>query len=115
MEKSLWELPEFLVLGSCGIDGHRICKGLAAMLAQRMINPAFSRKTTVHIARSASPENVCTLRPSIDDDGPASCLDCEMPMTLVRIKPKISSFTKLHVFRCFGCGGVCMVESKEAA
>jgi hypothetical protein len=26
-----------------------------------------------------------------------------MPMTLVRIDPRVASFTELHTFRCFAC------------
>ena len=85
------------------------------MLAQTIINPASSRRTAVHVAQYTSPENVCTLRPSADDRAPVSCLVCEMPMTLVRIKPKVLSFSEVNTFRCFACGDVCRMELKKAA
>jgi hypothetical protein len=115
MEKSLWKLPEFFPLGVCGIVKHRSYQGLAVMLAQTMINPSSSRRTLVHIARPTSPESSCTPRLSVDDRAPASCRDCEMPMTLVRIKPKVVSFSELDTYRCFACGDVCIVELKKAA
>jgi hypothetical protein len=33
-----------------------------------------------------------------------------MPMTLVRIAPKVAQFTELHTFRCFACGDVRAIE-----
>jgi hypothetical protein len=38
-----------------------------------------------------------------------------MPMTLVRIKPKVLSFSEVNTFRCFACGDVCRMELKKAA
>ena len=84
------------------------------MLAQTKINTSL-RQSPVHIARPTSPENSCTLRLSVDDCAPASCLVCEMPMTLVRIKPKVLSFSEVDTFRCFACGDVCILELKKAA
>ena len=80
------------------------------MLAQTMINHNSSRQTAVHIVRSAPPENFCTRGTSIDDRALASCLVCEMPMTLVRITPKIAAFSEVDTFRCFACGDVQTME-----
>ena len=65
------------------------------MLAQTMIKHRSSCQTAVHIARSTPSENFCTLGTTIDDHAPASCLVCELPMTLVRIRPKIASFSEV--------------------
>ena len=80
------------------------------MLAQTMVNHDSSRQTAIRIVRSAPPENFCRLGTSIDDRAPASCLVCEMPMTLVRIRPKIASFSEVDTFRCFACGDVQTME-----
>jgi len=34
---------------------------------------------------------------------PPTCPFCGMAMTLVRIDPRVTSFTELHTFRCFAC------------
>jgi hypothetical protein len=104
MEKSLWKLPEYLLLGFCRIVEHRIWQGLSAMLAQILSNPSSSRRTTVHIARPTFPEKSCTPRLSVDECAPAFCQGCEMPVTLVRIRPKVASFSEMDTFRCFACG-----------
>lgn len=77
------------------------------MLAQTKINTA-SRQTAVDMARPTS-------YLSGNDVVPASCLVCEIPMTLVRIKPKVVSFSEVDTFRCFTCGHISIVESKKAA
>jgi hypothetical protein len=33
-----------------------------------------------------------------------------LPMTLVRIRPKIASFSEVDTFRCFACGDVQTME-----
>jgi hypothetical protein len=49
-----------------------------------------------------------------DDNHPASpCPICGMVMTLVRIEPRVASFTELHTFRCFACGDVRAIEQDE--
>jgi hypothetical protein len=80
------------------------------MRDQTMINHDSLRQTANHIVRSAPSENFCTLGTSIDDRAPACCLVCEMPMTLVRITPKIAAFSEVDTFRCFACGDVQTIE-----
>jgi hypothetical protein len=83
------------------------------MLAQTMIKHRSSCQTAVHIARSTPSENFCTLGTTIDNHAPASCLVCELPMTLVRIRPKIASFSEVDTFRCFACGDVQTMELRS--
>ena len=80
------------------------------MLDQTKINHDSLRQTANHIVRSVPPENFCTLGTSIDDCAPATCPGCEMPMTLIRIRPRIASFSEVDTFRCFACGGVQTME-----
>jgi len=49
------------------------------------------------------------------DDGHSAppCQICGIPMTLVLIEPKVTSFTELHTFRCFACGDVRAIEQKK--
>jgi hypothetical protein len=48
------------------------------------------------------------------EDRPASsCPLCGMAMVLVRIDPRITSFTELLTFRCSACGDVRAIEHEK--
>jgi transposase-like protein len=45
------------------------------------------------------------------DDQPAPlCPICSMAMVLVRVDPRVASFSELLTYRCFACGDVRAVE-----
>jgi hypothetical protein len=43
------------------------------------------------------------IRKDHDASQTPSCPTCGMAMTLVRINPRVTSFTEVHTFRCFAC------------
>jgi transposase-like protein len=43
------------------------------------------------------------IRSYADSSLAPTCPICGMSMTLVRIDPRVASFTELHTFRCFAC------------
>jgi len=49
------------------------------------------------------------------DDRPAPiCPICGMAMVLVRVDPRVASFSELRAYRCFACGDVRAVEQSKA-
>jgi uncharacterized Zn finger protein len=48
------------------------------------------------------------------DDRPAPiCPICGMAMVLVRVDPRVASFSELRTYRCFACGDVRAVEQSK--
>jgi len=48
-----------------------------------------------------------------DDDSVPLCPICGMAMVLVRIDPRVASFSELHTYRCFTCGDVRAIEHEN--
>jgi transposase-like protein len=46
-------------------------------------------------------------------DAPPTCPFCGTPMTLVRIEPRVASFTELQTFRCFACDDLPAAELEK--
>jgi hypothetical protein len=47
-----------------------------------------------------------------DEAGPL-CPICGMAMVLVRVDPRVASFSELHTYRCFACGDVRAIEQQK--
>jgi transposase-like protein len=48
------------------------------------------------------------------DDRPAPiCPICGTAMVLVRVDPRVASFSELRTYRCFACGDVRAVEQQK--
>jgi hypothetical protein len=48
-----------------------------------------------------------------DDASVPLCPICGMAMVLVRIDPRVASFSELHTYRCFACGDVRAIEQQN--
>ena len=48
-----------------------------------------------------------------DDQSALLCSICGMSMVLVRIDPRVTSFTELLTYRCFDCGDVRAIEQEK--
>jgi uncharacterized Zn finger protein len=50
----------------------------------------------------------------LEDHPAAICPICGMAMVLVRVDPRVASFSELRTYRCFACGDVRAVEQSKA-
>jgi predicted RNA-binding Zn-ribbon protein involved in translation (DUF1610 family) len=48
-----------------------------------------------------------------NDNSAPLCPICGMAMVLVRIDPRVASFSELHTYRCFTCGDVRAIEHEN--
>jgi len=53
------------------------------------------------------------MTPQDDNHSAPPCSLCAMPMTLVRIDPRVASFAELHTFQCLACGDVRAIERNK--
>lgn len=49
----------------------------------------------------------------VDDHSAPICPICGMAMVLVRVDPRVASFSELRTYRCFACGDVRAVEQSK--
>jgi uncharacterized Zn finger protein len=49
----------------------------------------------------------------LDDHSAPICPICGMAMVLVRVDPRVASFSELCTYRCFACGDVRAVEQSK--
>jgi hypothetical protein len=54
------------------------------------------------------------IRRDADSSQVPTCPICGMAMTLVRIDPRVTSFTELHTFRCFACDDLPATKLEKA-